>query len=142
MGDRSEDILKLFALSEEDTKKYSVVIGKFNSYFGKRRNVIYDRAKFNSRSQQEGKSVEDFIYHVNALADHCGYGQLRDELVCDRIVVGIRDAKLSQKLQMDPELNLEKAIKLLRESEAIKLQQTTLHPDETTNIGSVNCKPS
>ena len=26
--------------------------------------------KFNSRSQQEGESVEDFIYHVNALADH------------------------------------------------------------------------
>ena len=82
MGDRSEDILKSFALSEEDAKKYSVVIGKFNTHFSKRHNVIYDRAKFNSRSQREGESVEDFIYHVNALADHCGYGQLRDELDC------------------------------------------------------------
>ena len=77
MGDRSEGILKSFALSEEDAKKYSVVIGEFNYHFGERRNIIYDRAKFNSRSQQEGESVEDFIYHVNALADHCGYGQLR-----------------------------------------------------------------
>ena len=50
MADQSEDILKLFALSEEDAKKYSVVIGKFNNYFGKRRNVIYDRPKFNCRS--------------------------------------------------------------------------------------------
>ena len=133
MGDRSEDILKSFALSEEDAKKYSVVIGKFNTHFSKRHNVIYDRAKFNSRSQREGESVEDFIYHVNALADHCGYGQLRDEMVRDRIVVGIRDAKLSQKLQIDAELNLEKATKLVRESEAIKLQQTTLLPDDTTD---------
>ena len=76
MGDRSEDILKSFALSKEDAKKYSVVIDKFNNHFGKRLNVIYDKAKFNYRLQQEGESVEDFIYHVNALADHCGYGQL------------------------------------------------------------------
>ena len=142
MGDRSEDILKSFALSKEDAKKYSVVIGKFNSYFGKQRNVIYDRAKFNSRLQQEGESVEDFIYHVNALADHCGYGLLRDEMVCDRIVVGIQDAKLSQKLHMDPELNLEEATKLVRESKAIKLQQTTLRPDDATDIGAVNRKPA
>ena len=126
MGDRSEDILKSFTLSEEDSKKYSVVIEKFNSHFRKRRNVIYDRAKFNSRSQQEGESVEDFIYHVNK----CAYCQLRDEMVRDRIVVGIRDAKLSQKLQMDPDLTLEKATKLIRESEAIKLQQTAIRPEK------------
>ena len=35
MGDRSEDILKSFALSEEDAKKYLMVIGKFNNHFGK-----------------------------------------------------------------------------------------------------------
>ena len=76
MGDRSEDILKSFALFEEDSKKYCVVINMFNTHFGKWHNIIYDRAKFNSHSQQEGQSVEDFIYHVNALADHCTYSQL------------------------------------------------------------------
>lgn len=80
-----------------------MVIDKFNSHFGKWHDVIYDRAKFNSCSQQ-GESVENFIYQVNALADHCAYGQLQDEMVSNRIVVGIRDAKLFQKLQMDPKL--------------------------------------
>ena len=68
MGDKAEDILQSFALSEENAKKYSVVIEKFNGYFVKRHNVIYDRAKFNSRTQQEGELVEDFIYSVHALA--------------------------------------------------------------------------
>jgi len=33
--------------------------------------------------------VEDliYIYHVNILADHCGNGQLRDEMVHDRIII-------------------------------------------------------
>ena len=85
MGDRAEDILKSFALSEEDAKRYSVVIGKFNSHFVKRHNIIYDQAKFNSRSQREGESVEDFIYSAHALAQYCSYGDLHDEMVRDRM---------------------------------------------------------
>ena len=123
MGDKAEDILKSFALSDEEAKQYFVMIAKFNSHFVKRRNVIYNRAKFNSRSQQDGESVEEFIYSVHTLAQYCLYGNLHDEMVRDRIVVGIRDASLSQKLQMDPELTLEKATKMVRESEAIKKQQ-------------------
>ena len=56
-------------------------------------------------------------------------------MVCDRIVVGIQDAKLSQKLQIHPELTLDKATKLVQESKAIKLQQTTIQPDDTTDVG-------
>ena len=42
----------------------------------------------------------------------CEYGAVRDEMLRDRIVVGIRDAGLSERLQLDPELMLEKAKKL------------------------------
>ena len=39
---------------------------------------------------------------------------------------------------MDPDLTLEKATKLVRESEAIKQQQTAIRPDDTPNVGAVN----
>ena len=113
------------------------MIAKFNSHFVKRRNVIYDRAKFNSRLQQDGESVEEFIYSVHTLAQYCSYGNLHDEMVRDRIVVGIRDVSLSQKLQMDPELTLEKATKMVRESEAIKQQQKTLRSEEGVELNLV-----
>ena len=74
MGDKAEDLLQTFALSEEDAKKYSKVIEKFNSHFIKRCNVIYERARFNRRVQQEGESVEDFIFDVHTLAQDCAYG--------------------------------------------------------------------
>ena len=41
MEDKTEDILKSFALSEEDAKKYSVVIEKFIRHFVKHCNIIY-----------------------------------------------------------------------------------------------------
>jgi len=71
-------------------------------------------------------------------------------MVHNLIVVGIWDAKLSQKLQMDAELNfqmdaelnLEKETKLVKENKAIKLQQTPVCPDNTTDVGAVSRKPS
>ena len=47
MGDQAEDILLSFCLSEEEAKKYSTVVEKFQQYFVKRKNVIYERSKFN-----------------------------------------------------------------------------------------------
>ena len=76
MGDQADDVLRSLALSEEDRKTYSVVKEKFDSYFIRRRNVIYERAKFNRRKQEEGETVEAFITALYTLAEHCGYSSL------------------------------------------------------------------
>ena len=54
MGDEADDILASFGLNEADSKKYDVVKGKFENYFIKKRNVIFQRAKFNQRIQEKG----------------------------------------------------------------------------------------
>ena len=87
MGDKADDILSSFGLSEDDQKKYSVVKDKFDGYFVKRRNVIFERAKFNSRKQLQDETVDDFITDLFCLAELCSYGELRDEMIRDRLVV-------------------------------------------------------
>ena len=47
-------------------------------------------------------------------------------MIRDRIVVGIRDSRLSEKLQLDAELTLKKATDTVRQSEAVKKQQAEL----------------
>ena len=44
-------------------------------------------------------------------------------MIRDRIVVGIRNAALSEKLKLDSDLTLEKAVTQARQAEAIKKQQ-------------------
>ena len=123
MGSKSDDIMPTFGLSAEDAAKYDVVKDKFDKHFVKRRNVIYERAKFNRRKQESGESVDTFITDLYGLAEHCQFGTLHDEMIRDRIVVGLLDQKLSEKLQLDSELTLEKAINSTRECEAVKKQQ-------------------
>ena len=57
MGNEADDILRSFGLSE-DSKKYDTVVAKFESHFVKRRNVIFEWAKFNMRKQEEGEAVD------------------------------------------------------------------------------------
>ena len=123
LGEVGEDVLLSTRCDEKATRKYSEVMGAFDTYFSIRRNVIFERARFNSRSQADGESVEQFIVALHSLARNCAFGQLTEELVRDRLVIGISDSKLSQRLQMDAELTLEKATKLVRQSEAVQAQQ-------------------
>ena len=97
MGNEAEDIFRLFSLTEGEQVDFAKVQAKFEEYFVKRRNVIYERAKFN---REQGESVDVFITSLYSLAEHCGYGLLHDEMIRDRIVVGIIDSRLSEKLQL------------------------------------------
>ena len=105
MGDEADDILRSFGLSEEEKKVYTTVLNKFESHFVKRRNIIFERAKFNMRIQGENEPVDAFITDLYSLVEHCGYTNLHDEMIRDRLVVGLHDASLAEKLQLDPDLH-------------------------------------
>ncbi len=62
MGDEADDILRSFTLSAEDRRKYAPVKNQFDVHFVKRRNVMYERATFNQRKQEEGEPV-DALHH-------------------------------------------------------------------------------
>ena len=130
MGSKSDDILATFGLTTEDSKKYDVVKDKFDGYFVKRRNIIFERAKFHRRKQESGEAVDSFITDLYGLAEHCQFGFLHDEMIRDRIVVGLADQKLSEKLQLDADLTLEKAINSVRQSESVRSQQSVVRGQE------------
>ena len=90
MGNEADDILQSFSLTETKRKKYDPVKTKFEGHCIIKRNVMFDRANFNMRVQKEGEHVDNFITDLYSLAEHCNFGTLHDELISDRVVVGIR----------------------------------------------------
>ena len=139
MGEHAEDTLASTDISAADSTKYQNVIDTFDAFFQVRKNIIFERARFNQRSQEEGKSAEQFITSLYSLADNCNYGDLKDDLIRDRIVVRIRDKALSERLQLDPDLTLEKAKKIVHQREAVQEPQEILKtsPKEEKLVDSV-----
>ena len=126
MGDEADDIMTGFGLIEEEKREYDVVKTTYDGHFVVRRNAMFERAKFNRGSQEEGESMDSFITSLYCLAEHCEYGILKEEMSRDRIVVGIIDISLSLKLQMDGALTVRQAIDMARQNEAVKKEQTFL----------------
>jgi len=137
MGDAADDILTSLSLTTDERKVYATVKTKLEAHFVKKRNVIFERAKFNSRVQQQGETVDSFITALHCLVEHCQYGNLRSEMVRDRIVVGLLDENLSMKLQLDSELTLEKATAAARQHESVRQQQEVVRSGQTSASATV-----
>ncbi|UYV67950.1 hypothetical protein LAZ67_5002584, partial [Cordylochernes scorpioides] len=133
MGDRADDIFRTFKFEKErEATKIDSVFKAFDSHFCVRNNIIYERAKFNSRIQEDREPVDEFITSLYKLADSCEFEGLHEQLIRDRIVVGVRDKALSERMQLDSELTLEKAVKMVRQQEAVRQQQVDLQRPSTS----------
>ena len=130
LGVEAEDVLTSTNISNDDRKQYDQVLGKMDEFFKVWKNVIFERARFNWRTQRIGETAEESITCLYSLAADYQYGNLKDEMIRDRLVVGIRDCSLSQHLQMDPDLMLEKAKQIVRQREAVQKQQMILNHGE------------
>ena len=90
------------------------------------------------RCQKDGESVEQFITSLYQLVEDCEYRVRKNQMVWDCLVVGLHDLALSQWLQMDPDLTLEKAKTLSCQRESVREQQGLLHksypPPEDSSI--------
>lgn len=133
MGEKAEDILLSLRITADQSLQYEAVKKAFEDHFIVRRNIIYDRSKFHTRKQEENEPVENFITYLHALAKYCNFGALHDEMIRDRIVVGVQDRKLSEKMQLDAKLTFESATAMARQSETVKNQQDALHGADNVN---------
>uniref|UniRef100_A0A0A9W9U6 RNA-directed DNA polymerase n=3 Tax=Lygus hesperus TaxID=30085 RepID=A0A0A9W9U6_LYGHE len=137
MGARAEEVYSSFSLTADQQNDYNHVCERFTHHFSPKINIIYERAKFNRRFQGENEPVEEFITALYTLSAKCNYGVLRDDLIRDQIVVGVKDRALSDKLVQDFELTLEKAITFSRQYEDLKKQKAFLGEKPETSTRSV-----
>ena len=135
MGEQAEDILN--TLHVPDDANYDQLKESLNTYFGVRRNLIIERAKFNRRVQQPGEFVDVFIQDLYRLAEHCDYGALREQLIRDRIVVGVIDDALSDRLQAQADLTLDQSVQVSRQAEARKQQRNVVRGDTKPNPAAI-----
>lgn len=84
---------------------------------------------FNHHNKPPSESAEEYITALYQLVETCEYGELKEEMLRDRIVVGMRDAALSECLQTDAKLMLDKVKRELCKTKAVRQQQLQLQAE-------------
>ena len=72
------------------------VLAKFDEFCEPRTQVIYKRYRFNNRNQEPGESIASYLTELRTIAKKTA--NLNDEILRDRIVLGIRDDKMRERL--------------------------------------------
>ncbi|KAK3725621.1 hypothetical protein RRG08_043038 [Elysia crispata] len=134
LGKEADKIFKTFTFTNAaDANKDVPLLQKFNDHFVPRTNTLHERAKFYNKHQKVEESVEQFHRSLHDLASTCSFENL-EEAVRDRLVIGLLDKEVAQKLQLEDlsKVTLKYAVDTARHYELVKEQQTS------TSTASVN----
>ena len=74
MGAKAEDVLTSTGISNEEQKWYDAIMSKLDRFFKVWKNLIFETARFNQRSQSEGELIEQYITALYHLVETCEYG--------------------------------------------------------------------
>ena len=108
IGDDALKVIKTFSYTEgEDSNNWLVVMDKMEKYCIGEVNEIYERYCLNKRGKLPTESVDCFVAELKTLAKTCNFCDcLRDSLIRDRIVLGIKDEQTTKKLLRTRDLTL------------------------------------
>ena len=132
MGKDCHTIYKNLPMTEEERKDPADILKKLTEHFEPTKNTIYERFLFNS-GVQGSDPFDTFVSKLRQLAATCEYGELQDQLIRDRIVIGLNDQAQRARLLREKDLTLGKAISLCRSSEI-----TSLHMQKMTQSEDVH----
>ena len=123
IGDEALEVYNAFTWnSDEDKVKMDKVMERFEQYCEPHKNTIYERYLLFSRGQESGEPIDKYATVLRNMADSCEFQDLKDSLIRDRIVLGIVDNNVRERLLQVPDLTLNKALEIARATETTQRQ--------------------
>lgn len=132
-GPKTYDIIRsLVSPSLPSSKSYDELVLLLKAHYNPKPSVIVQRFKFNTRVQSVDESIAVFVAELRKLTEFCDYGTFRDDMIRDRLVVGVRDVRIQRRLLAESEMTLETAFNIASGMEAADknatlLQQAQIH---------------
>ena len=97
----------------------------------------FERYCFNRRVQESGESYEHYRTALRKLLEGCEFESITpEEILRDKLVFGIRDNKVRERLLREPRLTLAKTDEICRAAESLDTQMKTI-TDESSQVSTV-----
>ena len=100
----------LVAPAKPGEKTYKELVDALTAHLAPKPLVIAERFRFHKRVQKEGESIKVYAASLQKLAEHCAFGQSLADTLRDRLVCGMRNEKVQQRLLTMGNLTFRKAV--------------------------------
>ena len=133
IGEEARDVYSTFDWSDEGNKsKIEPVLQQFADYCQPRKNVPFERYRFNKRAQKAGESYDQYKTALRKLAEGCEFHTITsEEILRDRF----RDVKVRERLLRESQLTLKKTDEICRASESTAAQLKEVSEGDTVSLG-------
>ena len=108
-------------------------------HFEPQRNIIFERYLFNS-ANHGNENTDQYLNRLRKLASTCAYGALCDELIRDRLVIGIKSHEVRKRLLREKALTLDTALDIIRAAETASDQLKKIDGEIETSAHAVKYK--
>lgn len=125
-GEEAVEVFNTFTLTCEEQQNFDQVIDQFEKFTTPKSNIVVERFVFNNRKQEEGELFDPFVTDLKRLVKSCEFGDQADSVVRDRIVLGVSDVGLQERMLRETDLSLAKAIELGKAAELSKQRSQTV----------------
>ena len=97
IGEEALGVYDTFTFDATNENRIGLLIDKFEQYFSQQKNVTYQRYLFNTCCQ-DGRAFDVFLVDLRGQAKSCEFGTLEDSLIRDRVVCGIDEKSVRERL--------------------------------------------
>ncbi|KAJ8046478.1 hypothetical protein HOLleu_05158 [Holothuria leucospilota] len=126
-GQRIFHTLPVVSSTETDT--YEQAVRTLETHFKPTVNVVAERYRFRQRAQLPGEPVDSYISSLRELASTCEFRDFADEMIRDQLVEKTTSTKLRERLLLEKDLTLTKAITLARNMEQALREASSMCPN-------------
>ena len=119
----AQEIHRQFEFAEgEDPDNYEDILKEFQAYCKPRKNTVFERYRFWCRNQGTGENVDSWIKDLKTKAGNCEFGDQKDLMIRDKLVFGVSDERVKERLLRESDLTLKKAVDVIHATETTRQQ--------------------
>ncbi|XP_055531307.1 uncharacterized protein LOC129722094 [Wyeomyia smithii] len=108
-----EELKLLYPARDLSTLQYNEIIKKLKERFDKKESDLIQRFKFYNRVQGADETAENFVLAVKLQAEFCEFGEFKDTAIRDKLLMGVYDKGLQQKMLGEENLTLATAERMI-----------------------------
>ena len=111
-------IRNLVAPDKPTSKSFAEIVKVVKTHHNPTPSAIVQRFQFHSRTRRDGESISAYVAELRKLTEHCAFGDTLNDMLRDRLVCGINDARLQRRMLAETGLTFDKALTLATALEA------------------------
>ena len=125
-------IRDLIAPSKPTDISYEDIVTRVQEHYNPKPVVTVQRFKFNSRTRQSDETMATFVAALRHLAIHCEFSNSLNDMLRDRLICGINDARIQRRLLAEANVDFQRALEIAQAMETADRDAQHLQNQQAT----------